>query len=299
LLMPMLWGDRGGAAGGAALRAELKTSKAGMNQFAENLKRKLPSGKEVGLRRLIAFTDRSGGGDMSLASQKISERRRKRYRWTAQLDTLLEQGYKSPIAIRKAMIKRICSLTGWPRQACWDRARKLGFSQKRTSPFKRWSEDEEEILMRFVGIKNIRDIAKLLKRTEDSLRAKLKTIVIGNRTGVSARIREGTTRKELAAILHRSPQTIQRWIDNGWLRVRYDGKQRSDDTVRITDEDFRAFYKKHPWEIPFYTLKAEGLEYFFSVMIDIRNSQTFHPDPVEREKKKLIQEAKCVDEENA
>ena len=112
LLMPMLWGDRGGAAGGAALRAELKTSKAGMNQFVENLKRKLPSGKEVGLRRLIAFTDRSGGGDMSLASQKISERRRKRYRWTAQLDTLLEQGYKSPIAIRKAMIKRICSLTG-------------------------------------------------------------------------------------------------------------------------------------------------------------------------------------------
>jgi hypothetical protein len=232
---------------------------------------------------------------MSFASQKISERRRRHYRWTPQLDALLEQGYKSPIEIRKAMIKRICSLTGWPRQACWDRARKLGLSQKRNSEFRSWSEDEEEILMRFVGVKHIRDIAKLLKRTEDSLRAKLKTIVIGNRTGVSARIREGTTRKELAAILHRSPQTIQRWINSGWLKARHDGKQRSDDTIRITDEDFRAFYKKHPWEVPFYTLRREGLEYFFSVMIDIRNSQTFRPDPVEREKKKPLGEVDKAD----
>src|SRR5262249_16899866 len=150
-----------------------------------------------------------------------------------QLDALLEQGYRSPLGIRRATIKRICSLTGWPRQACWDRARKLGLSLKRQSEFRRWSEDEEEILMRFVGTRHIRDIAKLLKRTEDSLRAKLKTFVIGNRTGVSARIREGTSRKELAAILHRSPQTIQRWIDNGWLKARCDGTQRNDDTVRI------------------------------------------------------------------
>ena len=231
---------------------------------------------------------------MTFGSQRMLERKRRHYRWTTQLDALLEQAYKSPVGIRKAMIKRICSLTGWQRQACWDRARKLGLSQRRKSEFRRWSEDEEEILMRFVGTKHIRDIAKLLKRTENLLRAKLKTFVIGNRTGVSARIREGTTRKELAAILHRSPQTIQRWIDSGWLKARYDGTQRSDDTARITDEDFRAFYKKHPWEVPFYTLKAEGLEYFFSVMIDIRNSQTFHSDPVDREERKAAASGETI-----
>jgi hypothetical protein len=51
--------------------------------------------------------------------------------------------------------------------------------------------------------------------------------------------------------------------------ARYEGKNREDDTLRITDEDFRAFWKKHPWEVPLHRLSHDGLLWFCSIMFDV------------------------------
>lgn len=104
--------------------------------------------------------------------------------------------------------------------------------------------------------------------------------------GISARVTDGHTKTELAQFLGRSPKTVQRWIDQDWLKGRYEGKQRADDTLRITDEDFRSFWKKHPWEVPFHTLSRDGMEWFFSVMIDIPMNET-RGDPLTRHERRL------------
>ena len=73
----------------------------------------------------------------------------------------------------------------------------IGVNCRRDYQVRRWTEDEEEILLRFAGIKYVRDLAKLLKRTEESIRAKLKTMAVGDRTGISGRVREGISKKQL------------------------------------------------------------------------------------------------------
>ena len=217
---------------------------------------------------------------------QVSDRKhRRRYLWTSQLDDILEHGYRSGLNTLRLMIKKIQAMTGWPRQACWDRARKLGIANKRASEMKRWTTDEENFLIQYTGSKNIRHLARQLKRTEKSVREKLATMKVDNRTGISARVSDGHTKMELAQYLGRSPRTIQRWIDLGWLKGRYEGKQREDDTLRITDEDFRAFWRKHPAEAPIHSLSTEGLQWFLSVMVDIPLNQVMG-DPLARHERR-------------
>jgi hypothetical protein len=225
--------------------------------------------------------------------------KRQRYSWTRELDLLLEQGYRSGFAGRRSAINRVLRLTGWSRQACWDRARKLGLSRNRGS-FRRWSEREEDFLVRYAGLRSVRQLALQLDRTEKSVREKLAGMRIGSRLGISARVTDGHTKTELAQFLGRSPQTVQRWIDRGWLKGRHEGKQRQDDTLRVTDEDFRSFWKKHSWEVPFHTLSRDGMEWFFSVMIDIPLNAV-RGDPLarwerRRRKTQLMAESHCKEE---
>src|SRR5215467_12390112 len=72
------------------------------------------------------------------------EKRRRQYPWTSELDSLLKQGYRFGLAAQRAAIDRIQRRTGWPRQACWDRARKLGLAQKRPSAPRQWTPSEDE-----------------------------------------------------------------------------------------------------------------------------------------------------------
>jgi hypothetical protein len=87
-------------------------------------------------------------------------------------------------------------------------------------------------------------------------------------------------------------RTIQHWIDQGWLKARYEGKQRADETLCVTDEDFRFFWSRRPWEVPLYTLDYEGLEWFCSVMLDVSMNQVMGDLLARqdgREQKKLTQ----------
>ncbi len=222
-------------------------------------------------------------------------KRRAHYLWTPQLDGLLEHGYQSGLATLRLMIRKIQALTGWPRQACWDRARKLGIANKRTSEVRRWTKAEEEFLIQYAGSRNVRYFARQLKRTEKSVREKLATMKIDNRTGISARVSDGHTKMELAQYLGRSPRTIQRWIDLGWLKGRYEGKQREDDTLRITDEDFRAFWKRHSTEAPYHNLSLEGMQWFLSVMVDIPLNQVMGDPLARHERRQQRKESRQAD----
>jgi excisionase family DNA binding protein len=203
-------------------------------------------------------------------------KRRVHHEWTAELDQILERGYQMSGRAKQEAIHKIQAQTGWPRHACWNRARKLGLAQVHP---RKWTEEEDKYLLDFVSSKSLREIAKRLKRTVGAVRKRL--LQLGTRRKLSARVTDGHTKSELAQYLGCSRKTIQRWIDEGLLKGRYEGRNRQDDTLRITDEDFRAFWKKHPWEVPLHRLSHEGLLWFCSVMFDVPPGDYFG-DPLDR-----------------
>jgi hypothetical protein len=201
--------------------------------------------------------------------------------WTTKLDEILTVGYEKGGRAKQKAIEGIGALTGWTRQVCWDRARKLGLAQ--THP-RRWTSEEDKYLLDFVNSKNLREIAKRLKRSPPAVRKRLAQLAVERK--FSARVSDGHTKSELAEYLGRSKRTIQRWIDERLLKARYEGKNRADDTLRITDEDFRAFWKKHPWEVPLHRLSHDGLLWFCSIMFDVPPNDYFG-DPLDRHLRRL------------
>jgi excisionase family DNA binding protein len=210
---------------------------------------------------------------------------RMHHEWTTELDAILELGYQKGGRARQEAIARVQAATGWPHQACYDRARKLGLGAGR----RRWTDEEDKYLLDFVGSRNLREIAKRLKRTVAAARMRLSQLSTDRK--LSARVTDGHTKSELAQYLACSRKTIQRWIEEGLLKGRYEGRNRDDDTLRITDEDFRAFWKKHPWEVPIYRLNHEGLLWFCSIMFDVPPGDYFG-DPLDRRMQRLERKQK-------
>ena len=215
------------------------------------------------------------------ASLGLTQQHRQ-YNWTPELDAMLAEGYRGSGGIKVAAIRRIQAQTGWPRYVCWNRARKLQLARNNHTGNRSWSETEDKYLLDFVGSKNPREIAKRLKRSVSAIRARVR--FLGKDRRISMRVQDGHTKEELAKYLGRSKKTIQNWLDQGWLKARYEGKNRKDDTLRVTDEDFRSFWKQHPWEVPFYKLSHEGLLWFCSVMHDVPPAFTFG-DPLDRKQR--------------
>jgi hypothetical protein len=218
------------------------------------------------------------------------------YTWTPELDAILNEGYKTGRTAKLAAIRQIQMLTGWPRYACWQRAQKLRLTSTSGRQNRPWSEGDDKYLLDFVGTRNVGEIAKHLKRSVNSVRLRLRTL--GRERKISTRVQDGYTKSELATYLGRSKKTIQRWVELGWLKGRYEGKQRSDDTLRITAADFRTFWKKHPWEVPFHRLSKDGLLWFCIVMHDIPPADTFG-DPLDRQqrRKQRHQDEEAMNEE--
>lgn len=185
--------------------------------------------------------------------------KRKQYSWTQELDSVLEQGYRA--GRQRAAIDIIQGRTGWSRQVCWDRARKLGLSEKRSTPPRRWTPGEEQRLITLAGRRNVCFIAQQLSRSVASVRKRLRRL-----GGLTARVSEGMTKNQLAELIGASPKTVQRWIEAGWLNGSYEGKSRSDDSIRISDKQFLDFWRTHPERLSLHRCQREGLEWLLQLL---------------------------------
>ena len=204
--------------------------------------------------------------------QDVIEKRRRRYPWTSELDLLLEQGYRAGLPGQRAAIDWIQRRTGWPRQACWDRARKLGLAQKRSVSPRQWTPIEEQRLLNLAGSKNVRFIAERLHRSVAAVRKRLRRL-----GETSTRVREGLTKNQLAELIGSSPKTIQRWIDVGWLHGGYEGKNRDDDSIRISDKQFFEFWRKHPEQVLIHRWNREALEWLVLLLGEMADWKPIEP----------------------
>ncbi len=138
---------------------------------------------------------------------------------------------------RRRLIAELAAISGNPRDACLRFARQLGMTAKRH--YRDWPERDRVRLLRLVELHPIREIARLMGRTEFSIYQMLR------RLGASPTMRkDGFTKYSLAALLHVRVEEVQRWIDEGWLTARVEGTEKMPRSV-ITADDFTAFCKKH------------------------------------------------------
>jgi len=176
------------------------------------------------------------------------ERRRRanlKYVWRPEYDEYLKAHYYGGLNRRFQVLNRMIRETGLPRWYIKRRAARLGLTMHQDR--RPWTAAEEEIIERLVGKVSALTIAKRLKRSEASVALKIK------RMGLSRRVRNGYTMRDLEECLGEGHKKIQRWIENGWLRDRLQGTHRHNgngrDIHRFREADILDFIRRHPEEL--------------------------------------------------
>jgi len=172
-----------------------------------------------------------------------SDRRRRanlKYVWRLEYDDYLKAHYYGGLNRRFQVLNRMIRETGLPRWYIKKRAASLGLTMHQDK--RPWTAEEEESLERLLGKVSALTIARRLKRTEASVVLKIK------RLGVSRRVRNGYTMRDLETCLGADHHKIQRWVADGWLRDRLQGTRRHDgngrDIHRFREKDILGFIKK-------------------------------------------------------
>jgi hypothetical protein len=139
---------------------------------------------------------------------------------------------------RYQLITALARMSSYPRDACLRFATRLGVSAKR--PYQKWSAKETGILLQLSKSHPLPVVARKLQRSRNAVWGMLQ------RLGVSAKAgKDGWTKYVLASFLHVSPHTVQKWVDQGWLKAHKEGTARLPRVV-INRDDFLKFLKMHP-----------------------------------------------------
>jgi len=178
---------------------------------------------------------------------------RKRFAWTSEFDALLESAYRRA-RNREELSRSLTALelrTGFTRVVILGRAVHLGLSFSRRRP---WTPEETGLLELYAGRYSPASIARKLRRTFPSVKAKVKELEI------SVRVSEGYSQADLAELLGASPTSIRRWCRHGWLSL-VNG--------RVPEGAVARFLRLHPHE---YQLRRVDEAWFKGVLFPAFNS---------------------------
>ncbi len=168
------------------------------------------------------------------------------------IDQLLIAGIKLGPAKKHEAINTILQLApGWTRGDCWQRIRYLrktselpalgqlrsrGESGKpivvaavRRTSSHLWAPTDDDKLLNLVGYETVKKIAQRLGRSERAVRFRVGAL------GMSARVSDGWSQRELRKLLRVSPTRLRHFIGSGLLRVR---------DARISPSSLTAFCDK-------------------------------------------------------
>jgi hypothetical protein len=165
--------------------------------------------------------------------------------WRPEYGEYLRAHYYGGLNRRFEVLNRMIRETGLPRWYIKKRAALLGLTMHQDK--RPWTAVEERMIERLVGNVSASTIAKRLNRTEASVVLKIK------RMGLSRRVRNGYTMRDLELCFGEDHHKIQRWIENGWLTDRLQETHRHDgngrDIHRFQEKNILEFLRRHPEEI--------------------------------------------------
>ena len=191
------------------------------------------SEKPARTERTLLIPQEQIGDEVKLGGR--NEARKDPVVWTPKLDAIIREGYSRGCAGAREAINRIQSLhPKWRSHNIWERAKELGFNQRYVQERPPWSAADEALLQDFAQEQSVKTIARLLHRSESTVRWRFAKL------GESCRVQDNYSQEDLARDLRVSPRTVRRWEAAGFLERR-DG--------RITHESLEEFCRKHASEI--------------------------------------------------
>lgn len=152
---------------------------------------------------------------------------------------LLKDRYDSRVRGRAGEIAR---QLGWPTFAVKKAAKVLGLAGKWPADRRPWKTEEVAFLREWAGVRSASWIAKKIGRSETSVVLKLK------RLRMSRRIANGYSVPDVADCFGVNHHSVDRWIEQGWLRPTVEGGDRSRVYSRYSDNELRRFVAAHPLE---------------------------------------------------
>jgi len=137
--------------------------------------------------------------------------------WPSEIRELLRDGYRQGGHQKREAIKAIRELyPGLPSNAPSRFARRQGWlaNAAQASMHRPWTEYENRKLWELAGYETAARIAQRLRRSEEAVRFRLKSL------GLSVKVKDGWSFRALQEMLHVGPSKLRRFIAQGLLRVR-------------------------------------------------------------------------------
>jgi hypothetical protein len=162
---------------------------------------------------------------------------RREFRWSRAARDLVRANINASGKELSALFTKLVEESGNPRWACRRFVRRMGLKSRR--PYRAWSQPEQQRLLKLIDLHPINEVAELMRRSESSIWHML------YRLGANAKMgKDSFTKYTLALALQVRPDTVESWINRGWLKATEVETGRGKRVV-IQAEDFCDFCKKH------------------------------------------------------
>lgn len=199
---------------------------------------------------------------------------RRKFLWSKAARELTRANKNAAGPELSALLSRLVEESGHPRWACRRFARSMGVRWRR--PYRAWSEQEQERLVKMLDLHPVNEIARLMRRSQSSIWHML------HRLGASPKMaKDSFTKYTLAQALHVHPETVQGWINRGWLKTREIEAGRSRRVI-IEAEDFCEFCREHTKDAVGNRLAKERLDFIYRFAFPPNHAQLL---PVRASKK--------------
>src|SRR5438270_2702856 len=137
---------------------------------------------------------------------------RREFRWSKAARDLVRANINAAGNELSALLTKLEEESGYPRWACRRFARRMGVKSRRS--YRTWTAPEQQRLLKLIDLYPINEVAKLLRRSQSSIWHML------YRLGANAKMgKDSFTKYTLAATLHVRPDTVEAWINHGWLKA--------------------------------------------------------------------------------
>jgi len=212
---------------------------------------------------------------------------RREFRWSKAARDLVRANLNASGNQLSALLTKLMEESGNPRWACRRFVRRMGIKARR--PYRMWTQPEQERLLKLIDLHPINEAAKLMRRSQSSIWHML------YRLGANAKMgKDSFTKYTLAVALHVRPETIELWINRGWLHAKEietgPGKR-----VVIEAEDFCQFCRKHTRDAVGNRLTEERLDFVYDIAFPPSHTKLL---PVrESKKERSAYEAQLKEEE--
>ena len=199
-----------------------------------------PKGTQQAVKRVRQLTPELGPAQVWHRMRHLREKERGKSAppvdWSESAIEILREGYRSGGRKKTEAIKTVRALyPGLAGYVVSRFARSQGWLDKKQADKGKgdrrpWTREEEQELFARAGYEPVKAIAEKLKRSEQSVRFRLKG------RAISARVTDGWSLRKIQQTLHVSHRRLQRLIGTGLLRVR---------DPRVSAISLAEFCRKH------------------------------------------------------